>query len=148
MRIHFICRGNGLRSTMAEAYARSLNLPNITIVSSGAVANPFIAKGVPVSPNALAVLREHGIDRFAKRERTQLTPDLVRADDLVICMNRRVYDEAQTVVTLPASTQIWDVSDLGEGTRTYHDEAEALAHVHGMFDEISSDIDALMKTLT
>lgn len=146
MRIHFICRGNGLRSIMAEAYIRSLR-PDIDVTSSGAVANTFIAQGLPVSVNALTVLREHGIDQLAKRERTQLTPVLLHDDDLVICMNQRVYDEAKTIVSLPATTQIWDVSDLGEGTRTYHNETEALAHVHDMFDEISDDITKLLKTL-
>lgn len=144
MRIHFICRGNGLRSIMAEAYVRSLG-SDIPVTSSGAVADTFITQGLPVSANGLKVLHEHGIDQFAKRERTQLTPDLLHADDLVICMNQRVYDEASAVVPLPETTQIWDVSDLGEGTRTYRTEVEALAHVHDMFDEIVRDITGLLS---
>jgi protein-tyrosine-phosphatase len=132
---------------MAEAYARSLDIPGITVVSTGAVANTFIKAGFPVSANALAVLREHNIEQFAKRERTQLIPDLLHADDLVVCMNQRVYDEAKTLVSLPKSTQVWDVADLGEGTRTYRNETEALALVHDMFDEITSKVNGLVKTL-
>jgi protein-tyrosine-phosphatase len=147
MRIHFIRRGNGLRSTMAEAYARSLNILGITVVSTGAVAETFITAGLPVSANALAVLREHNIEQFVKRERTQLTSDLLHADDLVVCMNQRVYDEAKTIVSLPKSTQVWDVADLGEGTRTYRNETEALALVHDMFDEIKMQVDDLVKAL-
>jgi predicted protein tyrosine phosphatase len=39
MNIHFICRGNVLRSLIAETYLRSLELPNITVISSGTNVN-------------------------------------------------------------------------------------------------------------
>ncbi|HKR82010.1 MAG TPA: hypothetical protein VJR27_03340 [Candidatus Saccharimonadales bacterium] len=147
MRIHFICLGNGLRSTMAEAYVRSLALSGVEVASSGALADQYTARGMPVSEHALGVLHEHGIDQFAKRERTQLTAELVHSDDMVVCMNQRVFAEAAAKAPLSKDTRVWNVADLGERTRVVHNEAEADAAVHGMFDEIVHNTDALLRDL-
>lgn len=39
MNIHFVCRGNILRSVIAEAHLKSLNLEGITVISSGTNVN-------------------------------------------------------------------------------------------------------------
>ena len=78
MNILFICTGNTCRSPMAERYLDSLNLPNVTAESRG-----LSAEGGGVSPNAVKVMEELGID-LSHDVSVQLTAkDLIWADKIL-----------------------------------------------------------------
>lgn len=117
MTIHFICRGNIFRSIMAEAYLKSLRLPNLEVSSSGTVADSHRESNRPYQPEIADLLRWRGLADYYKAVPEQLTPAKVNGQDLVVCLNQRVYDEAKRMVKLPAKTLIWQVDDIGEGQR-------------------------------
>ena len=78
MNILFICTGNTCRSPMAERYLDSLNLPNVKAESRG-----LSAEGGSVSPNAVKVMGELGID-LSHDVSAQLTAkDLIWADKIL-----------------------------------------------------------------
>lgn len=84
-RLLFVCSGNTCRSPMAEALLRAA-LPGDsgwTVESAGIAAE----KGVPASRNAVAAMREHGLDlsgHFSRRA----TREMLRAADVVVAMTR------------------------------------------------------------
>src|SRR5215475_13111717 len=108
--IHFICRGNSFRSIIAEAYLNSLNFRSLKAISSGTTAAVDKARNLRSYTETLRLLAKNGIREFAKAGYgDQLTHSRLEGADVVVCMNWRVYDECQRLVTLPASTRIWSV---------------------------------------
>jgi len=130
---------------MAEAYLRSLQLPEVETLSSGTVIDEF--KGMPVSPHGIAVLEHHGIANYAKRVREQLTPERLARGDLTIFLNERVVDEARTIAPLPKRMAVWEVADMGEGSRQVKKASDAEHFSVAMFGEIKAQIDALVPQL-
>jgi protein-tyrosine phosphatase len=88
--------GNVCRSPMAEALLRSAlsDRDGITVESAGLGA----LVGHPASPHAVELMAELGLDISGHRAR-QLSPDLVRAADLVLVMeagHKRAIDAVDT----------------------------------------------------
>jgi len=79
----FVCTGNTCRSPMAEGLLKHLLGPDCgwEVSSAGVCA----ANGWPPSENAVAALREKGIDISHQRSKT-LTPDLIETADLLVTM--------------------------------------------------------------
>ena len=141
-KIHFICRGNVFRSLTAETYLRSLNLPGIVVTSSGVnvdILNP-VERGY--FANTLTLLKNHHIDIYAKKSPDQLTQERVDNQDITICMNQRVLEEAKAIVVLPANTEVWGVIDIGEGNRTVI--TNRLIYEEEIYQEITSKIGKLV----
>ena len=102
MIIHFICRGNAFRSIIAEAYLNSLGHTGLTALSSGTVAASHKTANLAHYEKTLELLESRGIREFAKPGYgDQLSPERLASTDIAICMNRRVYDDAVTLVSLP-----------------------------------------------
>lgn len=80
MKVLFICSGNTCRSPMAEGYLSSKNSENLTVSSAG-----FISEGEKASKNAVAVMKEIGIDISAHRSRL-INADMLSADR-IFCMS-------------------------------------------------------------
>ncbi len=80
MKVLFVCSGNTCRSPMAEGYLSSKNSENLTVSSAG-----FISEGEKVSKNAVAVMKEIGIDISAHRSRL-INADMLSADR-IFCMS-------------------------------------------------------------
>ncbi len=110
MLVHFVCQGNRFRSRMAEAYLASLQLPHITVSSSGTRADRAKEN---LSLPARAVLSVHHILSHASHAKHVTNQDLLDKADIVICMNRKVYQDCNKQgLKLPSQTYIWNVSDI------------------------------------
>lgn len=145
MNVHFICRGNVLRSLIAETYLRSLNLDNISIISSGTNVDWGDETERLYFANTLAVLDSHGIKPYVKAIAEQLTQERADNKDITVCMNQRVVDEASAIVKLPESTINWEIIDIGEGVRTNTDHREV--YEEEIYREITAQVDELVKGL-
>jgi protein-tyrosine-phosphatase len=144
MKIHYICRGNVVRSLIAETYTRSLQLPDIEVSSSGTVADRHRDRDFTIEhrKRTLALLDRHGLSSYAKSISSQISQKEIDKQDLVVCVNQRAYDEAIQLVTLPKHTIVWHIDDIGEGQRilTSDDRTE---HEEAIFNEIKASVDEL-----
>ena len=149
MIVHFICRGNAFRSIIAEACLNSLMFGNLKAVSSGTAAAVGRARNLAAYTETLGLLAKNGIREFAKAGYgDQLTPSRLAGADVVICMNQRVYDECQQLVSLPASTRIWSVADIGEPGRVAHTESRKTLCREEAYQEIVESISRLISELS
>lgn len=145
MNVHFICRGNVLRSLIAEAYLRSLNLPNVTVSSSGTNVDLSSETEREYFANTMALFKRHGLEKYAKDTSHQLTQDRANGQDITVCMNQRVVNEAKNIVTLPDNTINWSIVDIGEGHRTVPDDIRL--YEEEIFKEIAARVDKLAVRL-
>ena len=142
MNIHFICRGNILRSLVAETYLKSLGLKEINVTSSGTNVNWEDEKERQYFSNTLKLLNTHGIKAHVKNLPEQLTQLRADNNDITICMNQRVIDEAGAIVQLPNDVVNWNIVDIGEGHRTVESDKEA--YLEEIYDEITQKVDELI----
>lgn len=142
MNIHFICRGNVLRSLIAETYARSLARTDITVISSGTNVDWSDPQEKEYFANTLAVLKCHGIAHFAKTEPNQLTQARADGHDVTVLMNKRVVNEASKIVQFRGKILCWEVTDIGEGDRT--DTSHRLMYEEEIYDEVTTNVDNLI----
>lgn len=102
---------------MADAYAKSLRLPGVTIMSSGYLADKLRRENEPILANVTARLQDWGqVGAFVKPRAEQLTQQRLDAGDVTICMNQAVAEECYRSFKMPANTLVWDVDDSGEGS--------------------------------
>ena len=98
MLIHVICRGNVLRSVIAEAYINALHIPETTVMSSGTVADVHRDRNAPNVPRIRELLRRHGVAEFAKPVLgDQLTQQRFDAGDLTVTAARTSPDTTAVV---------------------------------------------------
>ncbi len=142
MKVHFICRGNVFRSMVAETYLRSLHIPNVETSSSGTIVSLHNPQERQFFENTMNLLKHHGIDQYAKDTSHQLIQNRVDGQDIVVCMNQRVIDEASLIVTLPPDTLNWNIVDIGEGNRTEEDKREQ--YEEEIYQEITALVDKLV----
>lgn len=144
MNIHFICRGNVLRSLIAETYLRSLNIDGVDVISSGTNVNWNDLQEREYFSSTLKVLKRHEIDFYAKSIPDQLDQSRIDGhNELTILMNQRVIDEATKLVNLPSDTLNWAIVDIGEGHRTNNDMREQ--YEEEIYKEITNKVDALFS---
>jgi protein-tyrosine-phosphatase len=149
MIVHFICRGNAFRSIIAEAYLNSLMFGNLNAVSSGTAAAVDRAGNLSAYTETLGLLAKNGIREFAKTGYgDQLTPSRLAGADVVICMNQKVYDECHQLVSLPASTRIWSVADIGEPGRIAHTDSGKILCREEAYQEIVESTSRLISELS
>ena len=145
MKIHFICRGNVLRSLIAETYLRSLQLPGVMATSSGTNVDLSSKTERAFFANTIELFKHHGIVEYAKNTSDQLTQERADNQDLTISMNQRVVDEAKAIVLLPENTVHWDIMDIGEGHRTVREDVRT--YEEEIFKEIAARVDELVNQL-
>jgi protein-tyrosine-phosphatase len=143
MNIHFICRGNVLRSLIADACLKSFNLKGLNVTSSGT----NVSRNDPLEKqffeNTIRLLARHNIHQFAKSDSNQLNQSRGDNQDITICMNQRVIEEARNIVTLPSSIMNWDITDIGEGHRLNTNDREN--YEEEIFQEIKQKVNELVK---
>lgn len=146
MVIQFICRGNALRSIIAEAYLNSLRLPNITVLSSGTCASQHKESNADNFQKTLALLEKHHISHYAKDHYADdLNQHLLDTSDIAVYVNQRAYDEAVDIFKSPDKTYVWDVTDIGEPGRMAATDAERVSLSEDVYAEIVTSVDALVK---
>lgn len=144
MVIHFICRGNALRSIIAEAYLNSLCIPGVSVLSSGTVASAHKDDNAANFVKTLALLKKHGVEQYAKdRYADNVSQELIDKSDIIIFLNKIAYGEA-TNYKLPHSTYIWSVIDLGEEGRIATSMAEREKFAEDVYQEITKAVDKLV----
>jgi protein-tyrosine-phosphatase len=145
MIIHFICRGNAFRSIIAEAYMNSLELKDLSVLSSGTAAVLHKARNLANHRITLELLEEHGIRGFTKAHYgDQLTQSRLDKADITVCVNQRVYDECLRCVTFSASPRVWSVADIGEPGRISDIESERQFYREEAYQEIVRNVDRLV----
>lgn len=143
--IHFICRGNVLRSLIAETYLKSLKLQHVHVISSGTIVDWSNETERGYFTNTLALLDRHGIKSYAKAKPDQLTQERAANQDVTVYMNQVVFDEASAIVTLPDNAVSWNITDIGEGTRT--DTTHRELYEEDIYNEITQKVDDLIKMI-
>lgn len=103
MNILFVCSGNTCRSPMAEGYLNSKNISGLRALSCG-----FSCAGERASENAVAVMKEIGVDISAHRSKT-VSRDLICADK-IFCMG-----ESHKNALITAGVNPKNISVLGGG---------------------------------
>ena len=134
-----------MRSLIAETYLRSLHLPNIVATSSGTNVTLDSKEERQFFAYTIALFVAHGIEEYAKNTSHQLTQVRTDAQDVTVCMNRRVIDEASKLVTLPKNIQDWSIVDIGEGHRTIVNNKKQ--YEEEIFHEVTKKVDELIKQL-
>lgn len=149
MKIHFICRGNVLRSLVAETYVKSLGLEGISCISSGVNVDLNDPTERSYFKNTLALLARHRIVGYAKSTSDQLTQERVDDCDVTICVNERAFNEASAIVTLPENTITWDIVDIGEGMRAVDKDIPniRISYEDEIYQEITALVDKLVDML-
>ena len=148
MIIHFICRGNVFRSIIAEAYLNSLELEDLSVLSSGAVATSHKTQNLANHGLTLELLEQHGLRGFAKADYgDQLTQSRLDKADITVCLNQRVYDDCLRCVTFSAVPRVWSVTDIGEPGRIPATEASARIYREETYQEIVGKVDELVADI-
>jgi protein-tyrosine-phosphatase len=93
----FVCAGNTCRSPFAEAILRRAAEGSLRTAIQVFSAGISAAAGSPVSPHAVLVAKEHGVD-LAGRKSTPLTPELVEHADLILVMEPRHREQILSIV--------------------------------------------------
>ncbi len=126
MKILFACVGNSCRSQMAEAFCRALGR-DVECESAGSSPAEMVA------PNAVAVMKEIGIDISAAR--TKGFRDVTAGGfDYMVSMGCTV-----TCPFIPGAKEIrWEIPDpYGKGMNEYRRVRDTIrAHVHDMLDSL------------
>jgi arsenate reductase len=127
-RILFVCVHNAGRSQMAAGFARELGGDRVEVFSAGS--EPADA----INPVAVAAMAEQGID-IAGTQPAILTPDAVRAADVVITMGC-----GDACPIFPGKRyEDWELTDPA---------GQPLEIVREVRDDIRARVEALLQSLT
>lgn len=155
MRLLFVCTGNTCRSAMAEGITRAVaserGLTDLVVESAGTGAGSLpVDADVPgpgASDGALLVALEEGVDLTRHRARA-LTPDMVRAADLVLAMGPR---HLERVVELGGGRKVQLLTTFASEGRATHGIEDPyggpLAAYRATYEELDREIRRVLDRL-
>lgn len=147
MKIHFVCRGNALRSVIAEAYLKSKEIPKFEVSSSGTVAEQYRERNKATLHATSSLLAAHQIGKYGKQCADQLSEERLKDSDLIVFMNGVVYEEAKRSYVIPHNVRVWNIVDAGEGQRNINPGDNPHMYDEDIFNDIKPNVDALMQEL-
>lgn len=110
-RIHFVCRGNTYRSRLAAAYMASLLDDRFVVTSSGI--GTYMAPTRTSEAYTRATAKAHHLSHGITTTKTQTTDALLATADVVVFMNKDVYDEALKDYDFDVrKVLVWHVKDM------------------------------------
>jgi hypothetical protein len=121
-------------------------VPNVTATSSGTNVNLADPTEREYFANTIALFERHNVQQYAKDTSHPINQARVDGQDITVCMNQRVIDEAKKLVVLPDHTINWDIVDIGEGHRTV--PTDIRQYEEEIFDEITTYVDELVEGLS
>ena len=133
--ILFLCTGNSCRSQIAEAFANFLGGAHVEARSAGLEAHGK-------NPNAVAIMREAGVD-ISGQESKVVTPDLIDWADMVITVCGHA-DEHCPAIPSEARKLHWPISDPAKASGTPDEIAKVFRTVR---DDIRGHVTELVATL-
>lgn len=147
MNILMVCMGNTYRSRLAEAYLKSLHLPGLSVASAGVRA--YKNFNGPISSYTAELLHEYNLTQYGKPHWTQLTQDLLDQADIVVCLNRLVYEAGlHDGLKFPLRTFIWDIADVTQILRDWTHHRDKIPHIaHRTFHDIIAKTNELAAYL-
>jgi protein-tyrosine-phosphatase len=107
--IHFICRGNMLRSRIAEAYLKS-KLLSCNVSSSGIEAYDY--RNISASTWQQLICKTNGLSYFVSPRSIQTSQSIIDHQDYIICMSRDVYHDTAKLYNIDKPHVIvWNIKD-------------------------------------
>jgi len=149
--IHFVCRGNTYRSRLAAAYMDTLVDDRFVVTSSGI--ETALGKTKTSEPFTKATARTHKLVHGIADRKTQTTNDLLAAADVIVFMNKDVYEDALHLFEFDSrKTLVWNVADMDPVLRAesmaQHNQQALLDAAAGTFASIRRHCDELYEYLT
>jgi arsenate reductase len=130
----FLCVANSARSQIAEGLGRKLLPPEVKVWSAG-------SRPTSVRPEAIAVLREIGIDISSHRSKSVAEIPAAEVDTVIT-----LCGEEECPVFLGQATRLhWGLPDPAAATGS---DEERLAAFRATRDEVSRRIEALVAGST
>ncbi|OGH41922.1 MAG: hypothetical protein A3H79_03870 [Candidatus Levybacteria bacterium RIFCSPLOWO2_02_FULL_36_8b] len=152
MIIHFICKGNGYRSRLAEAYLSSKRIKNLKVISSGVLAlksdNGFI------SWYAQRIIQYEDLINYSKPSWQQTTSILLNKADINIFMDKKNYEYAKNNLSYGAGNyEVWNIPDIDDfgfivKRETLEKEQEKIKITEETYQIIRRKIDEFISTHT
>ncbi|HIA92037.1 TPA: hypothetical protein EYO12_02875 [Candidatus Saccharibacteria bacterium] len=116
MNVHFICRGNAFRSFIAETYLRSLQLPDVSVSSSGTIAADYKQPNEKYHALVVAELETLGYSDFINPKWAKTTTQaMLDTADICILVNSIVLEELHGKHFAVSNYHVWDIDDYDEG---------------------------------
>jgi protein-tyrosine-phosphatase/8-oxo-dGTP pyrophosphatase MutT (NUDIX family) len=149
--IHFVCLGNVYRSRLAAAYFDTLVDDRFAVTSSGVATREADAK--TFSPLAKPTAKKYGLRHELSRHKVQTTNKLLNDADVIIFMNKDIYDEAHKEFDFDTrKAQVWHVPNFNY-TETHHllaqnDDQALIDAVEPTFQRIKRLCSQLQNYLT
>jgi arsenate reductase len=139
LKILFLCTGNSCRSQMAEGWARALKSDRIEPYSAGIEKHGL-------NPDAVAVMREAGIDITSQQSKTVADLGPIPLD-IVITVCGHADEHCPTFPGAPKVIHV-GFDDPPKLARTAATRDEALSHYRRVRDEIKDFVAKLPDGLT
>lgn len=151
--VHFVCRGNTFRSRLAAAYFDTLVDGRFYVTSSGINAHHSNSGIQTIEPYTKATAKLYHLRHGLAKHKTQTTDRLLEDADIIIFLNKDVYNDALNDFTFDVrKTLVWHVPDItGKEKRetiAKHDEQALVDAAAGRFREIRNRCDDLRYYLT
>lgn len=140
-KLHFVCNGNVFRSRLAEAYAKSFELKDLKITSSGVKAKKYDENYVSSSARVLA--KQNKITEYLSDRRTVTTTQILKNSDLIVFLNEDVYETARASFKFDEmKCLVWNIKDLEDykGITRVQKRKRIMKHIRARVKDLMKEI--------